>query len=82
MSPKWMTNLGISIDLGESSNIGQSFSLTRIGESFLVSAGLNVDGSRDSVGVHFSVEPRFLPKRRLEESTGARIPVAGSRGLE
>jgi hypothetical protein len=82
MSPKWMTTLGISIDLGESSNIGQSFSLTRIGESFLVSAGLNVDGSRDSVGVHFSVEPRFLPKRRLEESTGARIPVAGSRGLE
>jgi len=82
MSPKWMSTLGISIDLGESSNIGQSFSITRIGESFLVSAGLNVDGSRDSVGVHFSIEPRFLPKRRIEEVTGARIPVAGSRGLE
>ena len=82
MSPKWMTTLGVSVDLGESSNIGQSFSLTRIGESFLVSAGINVDASRDSVGVHFSVEPRFWPKRRAEEATGARIPVAGARGLE
>ncbi|MGQ9606947.1 MAG: organic solvent tolerance protein OstA [Thermogutta sp.] len=82
MSPKWMTTLGVSIDLGESNNIGQNFSLTRIGESFLVSAGVNVDAGRDSVGFNFTVEPRFLPKRRLMGAGGAAIPISGTEGLE
>ncbi len=82
MSPKWMSTLGVSVDLGESNNIGQNFSLTRIGESFLVSAGVNVDAGRDSVGFNFTVEPRFLPKRRLMGGTGAAIPISGTEGLE
>lgn len=82
LSPKWMSTLGVSIDLGESNNIGQNFSLTRIGESFLVSAGLNVDAGRDSVGFNFTVEPRFLPKRRLMGTSGAAIPISGTQGLE
>lgn len=82
MSSKWMSTFGMSIDLGESANIGQNFSVTRIGESFLVTAGINVDASRDSVGVNLAVEPRFLPRRRLGDAVGAAIPVAGSQGLE
>ncbi len=73
---------GSSYDILNSRNIGQTFSFTRVGESFLVSAGFNVDASRDSVGIQFAVEPRFLPKSRLGQAGGARIPVAGAYGLE
>ena len=37
MSPKWLSTFGTTVDLYESRNIGQNFSLTRIGESFLMS---------------------------------------------
>ncbi|RMG03509.1 MAG: hypothetical protein D6741_02205 [Planctomycetota bacterium] len=82
MSDKWLSTFGMSIDLGEADNIGQNFSITRIGESFLATAGVTVDASRDSVGFNFAVEPRFLPRRRLGEFDGAVVPVAGSEGLE
>lgn len=82
MSPKWISSFGMSVDFGADGNIGQNFSLTRIGESLLLSAGFNVDEARDNVGFSLVVEPRFLPKGRLGTIAGARIPVAGSRGLE
>ncbi len=82
MSDKWVSSFGMSVDLGGDGNIGQNFSVTRIGESLLISAGMNVDASRDNVGVNLSVEPRFLPKTRLGQAGGARIPVAGAFGLE
>jgi len=82
MSPKWVSSFGMSVDFGMDGNIGQNFSITRIGESLLISAGFNVDEARDNVGISFVVEPRFLPKGRLGTIAGARIPVAGSRGLE
>ncbi len=82
MSPKWVSSFGMTVDLRDQGNIGQNFSLTRVGESFLVSAGFNVDAGRDSVGAHLSIEPRFLPKTRLGQAGGARIPIAGSTGLE
>lgn len=82
MSPKWVSTFGTSVDLGGNGNIGQQFSITRIGEAMLISAGFNVDASQDNVGVMFAVEPRFLPKNRLGHSGGVQIPVAGSNGLE
>jgi hypothetical protein len=82
MSDKWVMSFGSSYDIAHNRNIGQNLSFTRVGESFLVSAGFNVDTSRDSVGVHFAVEPRFLPKNRLGRVGGAQIPVAGAYGLE
>ena len=82
MSPKWVSSFGTSIDLGNQGNIGQNFRITRVGESFLVSAGFNVDASRDSVGVALAIEPRFLPKSRLGRIGGAQIPPAGAYGLE
>jgi len=82
MSPKWISTLGTSIDLGGDGNIGQRLMLTRIGESLLVSAGLTVDSARDNVGVAFAIEPRFLPSNRLGRVGGAQIPPAGASGLE
>lgn len=82
MSPKWISSFGMSVDLGGEGNIGQRFSITRVGESLLISAGLTVDAARDNVGVNFAVEPRFLPEGRLGRVGGARIPVAGAFGLE
>lgn len=82
MSDKWVMAFGSSYDILNNRNIGQSLSFTRVGESFLVSAGFNIDTSRDSIGVQFAVEPRFLPKSRLGQVAGAQIPVAGAGGLE
>jgi len=82
MSPKWISTFGTSFDFGQEGNIGQSFSITRIGESFLVNLGFSVDPSRNDFGVSFSIEPRFLPKSRLANMGGAHVPVAGAFGLE
>lgn len=80
MSPKWIGTVGASVDLaGE--NIGQSVSVTRIGESLIVNLGVSVDAIRKDTGVFLSVEPRFLPKRRLGGAAG-RIPLAGLEKLE
>ena len=82
MSPKWVSSMGASIDLGSQGNLGEQFTVTRVGESFLISAGVNVDNTRNSVGASLSIEPRFLPKTRLGNVGGAQIPPAGAFGLE
>ena len=82
MSEKWVSSFGMSVDLGGEGNIGQNLAVTRVGESFLVSAGFTVDASRDNVGFNLTIEPRFLPKTRLGQAGGARIAVAGTHGLE
>ena len=75
-------SFGMSVDLGSEGNIGQNLAVTRIGESFLVSAGFTVDASRDNIGFNLTIEPRFLPKTRLGQAGGASIPVAGTHRLE
>lgn len=82
MSPKWVSAFGMSIDLQDQGNIGQNFSITRVGESLLIGAGVSYDASRGNWGAGLSVEPRFLPKTRLGQAAGARIPPAGAYGLE
>jgi hypothetical protein len=82
MSPKWVSSFGMSIDFGQDGNLGQNLHITRIGESLLVSAGFTVDASRNSVGANLVVEPRFLPKSRLNRAGGVYIPPAGAFGLE
>ncbi len=82
LSPKWISTAGTSVDLSDAGNIGQSFSMTRIGESLLVTVGINVDSGKDNVGLNFMVEPRFLPKLRLTTMTGIEVPPAGAFGLE
>ena len=82
MSAKWIAAVGAAIDLGPTGNIGQSFELTRIGESFLVSVGANIDESRNNVGFGISVEPRFLPSSYRARLGGVPLLPAGADGLE
>jgi len=82
LSPKWISSAGVAIDFSDAGNIGQTFSMTRIGESLLVSLGFNVDEAKDNVGVKFMVEPRFLPKLSLTGRTGLEVPPVGALGLE
>ena len=82
LGPKWISSAGFSFDFSDSGSIGQSLSVTRIGESLLVTGGLNVDSAKDNVGFIFLVEPRFLPKLNLTSRTGIEVPPAGVMGLE
>ncbi|MGD9723263.1 MAG: hypothetical protein AB7O59_18480 [Pirellulales bacterium] len=82
MSPKWVSTFGMSYDFVASRNIGQNFTLTRIGESFLLSMNVNVDTSKNNVGANFMITPRFYQGRLGSSSAGMIVPVAGAYGLE
>lgn len=82
LSPKWISTASAAVDLADTGNIGQTFSMTRIGEALLVTVGMNVDSSKDNVGVSLMVEPRFIPKLRITRQTGIEVPPAGAMGLE
>ena len=81
MSPKWASSFGTALNL-KGMNIGQNLQLVRIGESFLMTFGFNVDYSRNNVGVTFNLEPRFLSRTQFASRSGVDIPVAGAYGLE
>lgn len=59
MSPKWISTATTAYDLGEGMSRGQGFTLTRVGEWFLVHMGANIDVSKNNVGVGLSFEPRL-----------------------
>ena len=82
LNEKWLATGGTSFDFGPTGNIGQSLSVTRIGESFLLSMGANVDVGRENVSFNFNIEPRFFQTRGLGAVGGQLIPVAGQYGLE
>lgn len=81
MTPKWVSYASSSVDLGNTGNIGQTFAITRVGESLLVTAGFTFDASKNNVGVRLLVEPRFLTAR-VTRQTGLEIPPAGAVGIE
>jgi hypothetical protein len=81
MSPKWTSTLGTSVNLSGGKSIGENFTITRVGESFLISGVFTVDAIRQTTGISLMVEPRFLPKGR-QGVPGARVPPAGANGLE
>jgi hypothetical protein len=81
MSPKWLSTFGTTVDLYESRNIGQNLSLTRIGESFLMSLIVNVDTSKGNVGANLAIQPRFL-QGRVGRASPVNIPEAGIYGIE
>ena len=82
LSPKWITRSSSSIDLSDTGNIGQSYEITRVGESFLASLGFFVDHGRDNVGINFSLEPRFLSGSRRSQVAGLPIGPASLLSLE
>ena len=82
VNEKWILSGTTSYDFGNTGNIGQSYGITRIGESLLVQMALNVDSGRDNVGIGFSVEPRFWPGKKLGRLGGQFIRPPGVEGLE
>ncbi|MGC4005766.1 MAG: hypothetical protein QM811_22660 [Pirellulales bacterium] len=80
-SPKWLGSVGAVWDMSDNGYFNKMFTLTRIGESFLVSFSFTGDETRDNVGATLWIEPRFMSmgkgsRRPLE------VPVAGQFGLE
>ena len=82
MTPKWLSTFGLSYELGEQGNIGENFRLTRVGESFLFTVGLNVDASRNNVGFNIAIIPRFLGRNQSVTRGTIDVPPAGLYGLE
>ncbi len=78
MSPKWIGSASTSVDFANDGNIGQAFSFSRIGESLVATLGAHVDASKNNVGVHFLLEPRFLPNLSVTRKTGIEIPPVGA----
>lgn len=68
MSEKWAAAFMSSFDISGKGNIGESVSLTRIGESFLFTAGVNYDDPSDNFSLHFTLEPRFGKKGKVARS--------------
>ncbi|MCH2130302.1 MAG: organic solvent tolerance protein OstA [Pirellulaceae bacterium] len=82
MSHKWVTQVGSSYDFGDAGNIGQRVQAVRVGESFLVGLGVNVDVSRGNVGANLTLEPRILARSRASRVGGLPIPPVGVAGVE
>jgi hypothetical protein len=82
LNEKWIVSASNTYDFGEAGNVGQTFGLTRIGESFLVQIGATVDGGRDNTSFGFLIEPRFLPTGKLGRLGGQMIPPPGIEGIE
>lgn len=67
-SEKWGIGFSNSFDLSEGYNIGQKLTISRIGESFVVTLGASRNESKDNWGVNLSIEPVFFfDKEKREE---------------
>ncbi len=82
LNDKWVLSGSTIFDLGQVGNVGQSINLTRIGESALLSFGINVDSGRDNVVFNFNLEPRFVQLRRSNAINREFIRPVGMYGLE
>ena len=67
-SERWGLGFSNSYDLSEGYNIGQKLTISRIGESFVISLGASRNESKDNWGVSLSIEPVFMfDKDKKEE---------------
>jgi len=82
LSPKWVASILELVDLKNFTPIGNQYTVTRVGESFLTSFNFNYDRYRDNVGVSFLLEPRFLTRTKYGNVGGIPTPMAGLYGLE
>lgn len=55
----YVATFGASYDISEGIDRGQSLTITRISENFLLHFGLGYDRSKDNIGVALSLEPKF-----------------------
>jgi hypothetical protein len=70
MSPKWISSATTSYDFGQGRSAGQAFTITRVGEWFLVHLGGNVDVSKNNVGLQIAVEPKLGNSRYTNTRLG------------
>jgi hypothetical protein len=82
LSEKWIADGSATYDFSDTGDVGERFAVTRIGESALIRLGFYVDHGRDNVGAVVSVEPRFLPNRRIGRLADALIPPMGVEGFQ
>lgn len=82
MTEKWVLTAGMTADLSNNGSVSQSFSITRVGESFLVTLGAAADRSKDNVSVSLLIEPRFLPSSSLSRRHHLDVGPSGEYGLE
>jgi hypothetical protein len=59
MSQKWISTVGTAYDLAEHRNVGQSFTVTRVGLDFLINVAGSYDVSTGNVSFAVSIEPRI-----------------------
>jgi hypothetical protein len=60
LSPNlYVATAAAQYDVAEGMDRGESLTLTRIGEFFLLHMALGYDRSRDNVGVALALEPKF-----------------------
>jgi hypothetical protein len=82
LSPKWLATASTSFALNNKGNIGETFSFSRVGEAFVTSVSVYVDGGKGNQGVNFSVQPRFLGQNALRKLGAGGVPMSGMYGLE
>jgi hypothetical protein len=59
MSQKWISTVGTAYDLGEHRNVGQSFTITRVGLDFLIHLAGSYDVSTGNTSFAIAIEPRI-----------------------
>ena len=82
LSPKWFGTAALSYDFSGTGTIGNAFSLTRIGESFLLGANFAYDAYKDNFTAMLTFEPRFIAGTMRKSLGGIIVPPAGASGLE
>lgn len=82
LSPKWLATLSTSVPLGHNRNIGENFTFTRVGESFITSIAAYVDGGKNNTGVNLMIQPRFLGQTMLSRMGGANVPLSNPNMFE
>ncbi len=61
MSPRYIATFGTAFDIQEGIDRGQSLTISRLFEFWVLHMGLGYDRSRDNLGIGLSVEPLFGP---------------------
>ena len=59
-SEKWGVGFNASYDLSEGRNVGQNLTVSRVGESFVVTVEATRNESQDNWGLNLQIEPIFL----------------------
>lgn len=82
LSPKWLVTASTSFALNNKGNIGENFTFSRVGEAFITSLAVYVDGGKNNNGVNLMIQPRFLGQQMMRRLGAGGVPMAGMYGLE